>query len=111
MPASERPVPVGMPQGTDCLVALQQGAVDAISTDSAILLGFKAQDPNTKIVGSSFGDVPYGMAISKAHPDFVRFVNGVLAELMRNGTWQQLQAKWLGQFAPLQPPPQAQYDG
>lgn len=111
MPASERPVPVGMPQAIDCLVALQQGRVDGISTDSSILLGFKAQDPNTKIVGSSIGDVPYGMAINKAHPDFVRFVNGVLAELKRNGTWQQLQAKWLGQFGPLQPPPQAQYDG
>ena len=37
--------------------------------------------PNTKIVGPSLADVPYGMEISKAHPDFVRFVNGVLAKL------------------------------
>ena len=111
MPESELPVPVGMPQAIDCLVAMQQGHVDGISTDSSILLGFKAQDPTTKIVGSSLGDVPYGMAINKAHPDFVRFVNGVLAELERNGTWQQLQAKWLGQFGPLQAPPNAQYDG
>jgi polar amino acid transport system substrate-binding protein len=111
MPASERPVPVGMPQAIDCLVALQQGRVRAISTDSSILLGFKAQDPNTKIVGSSIGDVPYGMAINKAHPGFVRFVNGVLAELERNGTWQRLQAKWLGQLGPLQSPPQPQYEG
>ncbi len=88
-----------------------QGTIAAISTDSSILLGFKAQDPNTQIVGASLGKVPYGMAISKAHPDFVRFVNGVLAEIERNGTWQQLQAKWLGQFHQLESTPTPQYDG
>jgi len=111
MPQAGRPVPVGTPQAIDCLVAMQRGLVDGISTDSSILLGFKAQDPNTNIVGSSLGPVPYGMAINKAHPEFVRFVNGVLAGLERDGTWQQLQAKWLGQFGALQAPPKAQYDG
>ena len=111
MPERDRPVPVGEPQAIDCLVAMQQGRVDGISTDSSILLGFKAQDPGTRIVGTSLGDVPYGMAINKAHPDFVRFVNGVLAELERNGTWQRLQANWLGQFGQLQAPPKPQYDG
>jgi polar amino acid transport system substrate-binding protein len=112
MPASERPVAVGKPQAIDCLVAMQEGRVDGISTDSSILLGFKAQDPNnTRIVGSSIGDVPYGMAINKNHPDFVRFVNGVLAELERNGTWQHLQGTWLGKLGPPQSPPKPEYDG
>jgi polar amino acid transport system substrate-binding protein len=111
LPERHRPVPVGMTQAIDCLVALQQGQVAGISTDSSILLGFKAQDPTTDIVGSSIGDVPYGMAINKADPDFERFVNGVLAKLERDGTWQHLQAEWLGQFGPLQPPPKPQYDG
>ena len=114
MPERDRPDAVGMTQAIDCLVAMQQGRVAGISTDSSILDGFEAQDPNTKIVGPSIADVPYGMAISKAHPDFVRFVNGVLAELERNGTWQQLYGKWLPpgrQFGPIQSPPQAQYDG
>jgi polar amino acid transport system substrate-binding protein len=102
---------VGAPQAIDCLVYLQQGRIAGISTDSSILLGFKQQDPNTKIVGLPIADVPYGMEISKAHPDFVRFVNGVLAELERSGTWQRLQANWLGQFGQLQAPPKPQYDG
>jgi len=111
MPPAQRPVPVGLPVATDCLVAMERGLVDGISTDSSILLGFKAQDPNTNIVGSSLGAVPYGMAINQAHPEFVRFVNGVLAELERNGTWQRLQAKWLGQFGQLEAPPTPQYQG
>ena len=106
------PKPYGAPQAIDCLVYLQQGRVGAISTDDSILLGFKAQDPNTKLIGGSLGDVPYGMAISKAHPDFVRFVNGILAKLRSDGTWRALYDNWLGRIPgsnPVLPPPR--YDG
>jgi polar amino acid transport system substrate-binding protein len=105
------PKPIGAPQAIDCLVWLQQGRVDAISTDDSILLGFKAQDPNTKIVGSSLADVPYGMAISKVHPDFVRFVNGVLVQLRANGTWRRLYDRWLGHLGSNPTLPAARYDG
>jgi polar amino acid transport system substrate-binding protein len=104
---------VGAPQAIDCLVYLQQGAVAGISTDSSILLGMTAQDPNTKIVGPPIADVPYGMEIGKAHPDFVRFVNGVLAQLRASGRWQQLYSYWLGRFTigPTPAPPQPEYQG
>ncbi len=105
------PVPVGAPQAIDCLVYLQQGRVDGISTDSSILLGFKAQDPDTKLIGQSLAGVPYGMAISKSHPDFVRFVNGVLAKLRADGTWQQIYSRWLGRFGSTPAPPPAHYAG
>jgi polar amino acid transport system substrate-binding protein len=105
------PIPVALPQRTDCLVALQQGTVDAISTDDAILLGFQAQDPYTKIVGPRFSDEPYGMAISQAHPDFVRFVNGVLAGMRADGTWSRIYAHWLGRFGPTPAPAPAPYAG
>jgi polar amino acid transport system substrate-binding protein len=98
---------------TDCLVMLQQGQVDAISTDNAILVGLEAQDPNTKIVGEAFSSEPYGMAISKAHPDFTSFVNGVLANIEIDGTWTQIYDQTLGQYAhaPAPAPPQATYQG
>jgi len=103
------PAPVGLSQAIDCLVELQQGRISAISTDDAILLGFKAQDPYTKLVGPNLADAPYGMAISKAHQDFVRFVNGVLAQMRANGQWQALYKRWLG--TPVPAPPPAQYNG
>jgi polar amino acid transport system substrate-binding protein len=103
-------IPYPVPQRTDCLVALQQGKVDAIATDDAILLGFKEQDPYTKIVGPRLEDEPYGMAIDKSHPDFVRFVNGVLARLRADGTWKAIDRRWLGGLAPgRERPPTAHY--
>ena len=97
---------------TDCLVMLQQGQFDAISTDDAILIGLAAQDPNTKIVGTpAFSSEPYGMAMSKSHPDFTSFVNGVLAEVRANGTWAQIYDSYLQPFigGPAPAPPAATY--
>jgi polar amino acid transport system substrate-binding protein len=105
------PKPYPAPQAIDCLVYLQQGRVPAISTDDSILLGFQSQDPNTKLIGTSLADVPYGMAISNTHPEFVRFVNGVLAKLRADGTWRALYDHWLGQLAPNPTLPPAQYNG
>jgi polar amino acid transport system substrate-binding protein len=94
---------------TDCLVLLQQGDVAAISTDDSILDGLAAQDPWTKLVGPQLTDEPYGLAISKQHPEFVRFVNAVLQQLRTNGQWAASYRQWIG--TPVQSPPQAQYAG
>lgn len=101
----------GVNNETDCLVMLQQGQVDAISTDDAILLGLAAQDPNVKVLGPPFSSEPYGMAISKAHPDFTSFVNGVLATVRANGTWAQIYDRWLMKYTntPAPAPPPASY--
>jgi polar amino acid transport system substrate-binding protein len=108
--APSHPIPYAVPQRTDCLVALQEGKVAAISTDDAILFGFEAQDPYTKLVGPRFSDEPYGMAISKQHPGFVRYVNAVLERLRRDGTWAALYRKWLGGVSNTTPaPPVPQY--
>jgi polar amino acid transport system substrate-binding protein len=93
------------------MVALQQGRTDAISTDDAILFGFQAQDPNTRVVGPRFSREPYGLGINKQHPDFVRFVNGVLARMRADGTWAAIYRKWLGKFGRVPEPPVARYRG
>jgi polar amino acid transport system substrate-binding protein len=92
---------------TDCLVLLQQGDVAAISTDDAILAGLEAQDPWTMLVGPPVSHEPYGLAISKQHPEFVRFVNSVLQQLRTDGQWAASYRHWIGPSVPA--PPQAQY--
>jgi polar amino acid transport system substrate-binding protein len=102
--AKSHPVPVSVADWTDCLVMLQQGQVDAISTDDTILAGMAAQDPNTKLVGDRFTDEPYGVAVSRSAPDLVRFVNGVLDRMRADGTWAAIYTRWLGGPAPAPPP-------
>jgi polar amino acid transport system substrate-binding protein len=102
-------IPYPVAQRTDCLVALQEGAVDGIASDDAILRGFAAQDPYTRLVTEPRSPAPYGIAISLDHPDFVRFINGVLARIRADGTWRRIYATWFG--APAPPPPTPRYAG
>jgi len=105
--ATPHPIPVPVTNFTDCLVLLQQGDVAAISTDNNILAGLKAQDPWTKIVGRVFSSEPYGLAMSKMHPDFVRFVNAVLQQMRTDGQWAADYRHWVG--TPVPAPPPAKY--
>jgi polar amino acid transport system substrate-binding protein len=92
---------------TDCLVLLQQGDVAAISTDDCILKGLASQDPWTELIGPPLTNEPYGLAINKQHPDFVRFVNAVLEQLRTDGRWFSSYAHWIG--TPVPAPPAAEY--
>lgn len=80
---------------SDCMLLLQQGSVDAVSTDDVVLAGFHIQDPSTRIPDFRLGEgdagaEPYGIAMDKFDTDLIRFVNAVLAEMRADGTWQRL---------------------
>src|SRR5438093_7107478 len=80
-----------------CLLALQQGQADAVSTDETILFGLVKQDPTTKIVGKYFSDEPYGVGVKKSEngdrQGFVPFLNTWLAGMVKDGTWGKLYEK------------------
>jgi len=97
-------VPVGSDTHTGCLVLFQQGKVDAITGDDTILAGLAAQDPYAFVVKAPVFTVePYGLGVSKEHPEFVQFVNGVLARMRTDGQWKKAYDAWLK--APLSPAP------
>jgi polar amino acid transport system substrate-binding protein len=88
----------------DCLVALQQGQADAVSTDDSILAGMVVQDPNLHIVGPSLEAEPYGIGVNKSQEDLVRAVNASLERIRRDGTWSSLYRRWLSVLGPASPP-------
>jgi polar amino acid transport system substrate-binding protein len=106
---SPRPVVVEVVTWADCLVALQQRQADAVSTDDTILAGLVAQDPYLHIVGPSMSEEPYGIGINLENTGLVRFVNGTLERIRRDGTWNTLYRKWLTVLGPAPTPPTPRY--
>jgi len=103
------PIIVTVVTWADCLVALQQRQVDAVSTDDSILAGLVAQDPYLHIVGPNMNQEPYGIGINLQNTGLVRFVNGTLERIRRDGTWNTLYRKWLTALGPPPAPPSARY--
>jgi polar amino acid transport system substrate-binding protein len=96
---------------TDCLLMLQQGQVDAISTDDSVLAGLQIQDHlNMEISDRSLGVEPYGIGVKLQNSDLVRFVNGVLEQMRDDGTWERIYDRWLRDLlGPSPGPPQPRY--
>ncbi len=103
------PIVIEVVTWADCLVALQQRQVDAVSTDDSILAGLVAQDPYLHIVGPSMNEEPYGIGINLEDTGLVRFVNGTLDRIRRDGTWSTLYRKWLTVLGPPPAPPVPRY--
>jgi len=105
-----RPKIFGATTWTDCLLMLQQGQVDAISTDDSVLKGLAKQDPTVDVVGDPIAKEPYGIGVNKEHEDLVRFVNGVLERIRADGTWQRLyEDRLLQTLGPSPGPPELRY--
>ena len=83
---------------SECLELLQNGAVDAISTDDVILTGMIIQDKSLKLVGDELTVEPYGGGFKKGDAKFGAFLNGVLEKYKSDGRWQRAYQKWLGRY-------------
>lgn len=90
-----QPVLVVAAERGQCLVLLQQGEVDAVTSDDSILAGMAAQDPSLQVVGDEdLSDEPYGLGLPPDRPEWVRYVNAVLEDV-REDRWGELYDEWL----------------
>jgi polar amino acid transport system substrate-binding protein len=103
------PVIVSVVNWADCLVAMQQREIDAVSTDDSILAGLVEEDPYLHIVGPNMATQPYGIGVNLNNTGLVRFVNGTLERIRRDGTWNTLYRKWLTVLGPAPAPPTPRY--
>src|SRR5687768_1118520 len=91
---------------SECLELVQNGAVDAVSTDDVILTGMIIQDDSLKLTeGDPLSTEPYGAGIKEGDKEFKEFVDGVLEEYKSGGGWAESYDKWVGQYTDEQQDP------
>ena len=83
---------------SECLELLQNGAIDAISTDDVILTGMIIQDDTLEMVGDELTTEPYGAGIKEGDSEFQRFVSDTLEAAQEDGRWADLYQRWVGQY-------------
>ncbi|WP_199443289.1 glutamate ABC transporter substrate-binding protein [Umezawaea beigongshangensis] len=82
---------------SQCVAKLDEGAVDAVTTDDAILKGYAAaEEGKYKVVGKTFSEEPYGIGLPKDDKALRDKVNDVLQASLDDGTWQKIYDATLG---------------
>jgi glutamate transport system substrate-binding protein len=72
---------------SECIPALLNKAVDAVTTDDIILRGFAAQHPDQlRVVGNGFSDENYGIGLPKGSK-LLSKVNDAVTQMEKSGTW------------------------
>lgn len=76
-------------QYSKCASALQDGRVQAVSTDNVILYGLVKDNGSAfKVVGAPFTNEPYGIGLRKGDDAFRAFVNDRLEAAYADGSWK-----------------------
>ncbi|GAF41704.1 glutamine ABC transporter, periplasmic glutamine-binding protein [Agrilactobacillus composti DSM 18527 = JCM 14202] len=78
--------------------ALKSGQGDALTTDNGILYGMSSDDPNYVVVGGTFTNEPYGIAVNKGQKPFLKAINKNLKAMRQDGTYHKIEQKWFGKI-------------
>lgn len=79
------------PKYSDCVAALNNSEVDAVTTDDVILAGFAAEPKykgKLKVIGRGFTDEDYGVGVKKGNTEMVTKVNEALKQYIADGSWK-----------------------
>ncbi|KRL38016.1 transporter substrate-binding domain-containing protein [Liquorilactobacillus uvarum] len=79
--------------------ALKSGQGDAMTTDNGILFGVASENPAYHVVGGTFTNEPYGIAVDKNQTQLKNKIDKALADMRKDGTYQRLLQKWFGNVA------------
>ena len=89
--------PRGFDTYSECVDQVLDGAVDAMTTDGAILMGYAAEHPDDlKVVVEPFSEERYGIGYSKDRPEMCQWINDTIAASQEDGTWAEAFEATLG---------------
>jgi polar amino acid transport system substrate-binding protein len=87
------------PTAPEAFQALANGDVDAVVNDNVTSLSIILNSPklNLAVVGQPFTQEFYGIAVRKECTDLLKKINQGLAEVIADGTYAEIYAKYLGE--------------
>jgi glutamate transport system substrate-binding protein len=100
--------PVPFSTYSECVDQLENGTVDAVTTDGAILLGYAADNPDElEVVAEPFSEERYGVGYNKDEAEMCQFIVDTLQESMDDGSWAEAFEATLGESGVDTPEPPA----
>jgi glutamate transport system substrate-binding protein len=83
---------------SECFENIQNGTVDAVSTDDVILTGMVIQDDSLQLVGDPLTTEPYGVGVAEGETEAAEFLSETVEMTFEDGTWDELYEEWVGQY-------------
>ncbi|MBL1067135.1 glutamate ABC transporter substrate-binding protein [Streptomyces sp. 7-21] len=77
---------------SQCLTGLENGTVDALTTDASILAGYAAQEQNQgkfALAGLELSTENYGIGVPDGETDLRDDINAALEQMIEDGSWQE----------------------
>ena len=91
---------------SQCRDQVLDGAVQAMTTDGSILLGYAAENPDElEVVGEPFSEERYGVGYNKDKPELCQFIVDTLTGAEKDGTWAKAFEATLGKSGVDTPEP------
>jgi glutamate transport system substrate-binding protein len=85
-----------LPTTANCVEALKDGRVDAVSTDDTLLSGFAEKFPAFALVGKQFSVEKYGVGLKKGDTAFRNYLNDVIEKSFKDGSWKKAVESTIG---------------
>lgn len=93
---------------SQCRDQVLDGAIDSMTTDGSILLGYAAQNPDElEVVGEPFSEERIGMGYSQDSPELCQFLTDAITEAEDDGRWADAFQATLGASGAETPEPPA----
>jgi len=83
---------------TEAVLAVKAGHADAFAQDDILILKLAKENPDMWVAGKPFYPRPYGIAVQKGDTEFINWVNTQLKRMARDGSFERIWKKHLGEF-------------
>ncbi len=74
---------------SECVEALKDGRVQAVTTDDLILISFAKKFPAFQLVGKPFSDEPYGIGLKRCDTEMRNWINDLIEKSVANGDYKK----------------------